>query len=142
VTGEQGEDPVAYPAEYKDFVLIPDDRPGVLARLGEAAGQAGINLEGVSAFTGQGKGIVHLLVADADEARRALSEAGFDVRAARDVLVLDIEDRPGALGEKSARLAEAGINIEQAYLATNNRVVFAVDDIEKAREVFASNRPG
>ncbi|MBW3578252.1 MAG: amino acid-binding protein [Actinobacteria bacterium] len=123
--------------EYKDFVLIPDDEPGVLARIGEAAGRGGVNLEGVSAFTGQGKGIVHILVTDAEEAQRVLADAGFDVRAARDVLVLDIEDRPGALGDKSRVLADAGVNIEQAYLATNNRVVFAVDDIRRARELFS-----
>ncbi len=65
-----------------------------------------------------------------------LADAGFEVRAARDVLVLDIEDVPGALGEKCETLADAGVNIEQSYLATNNRVVFAVDDIETARGLF------
>lgn len=122
--------------EFRDFVLIPDDEPGVLARLGEAAAEAGINLEGVSAFTGQGKGIVHVLVNDPESAQRALAEAGFDVRAARDVLVMPIEDRPGALGEFARKLADADINIEQAYLATDSRVVFAVDDVAKARELF------
>jgi hypothetical protein len=120
----------------KDFVLIPDDQPGVLARLGEAAGAAGINIEGVSAFTGQGKGVVHVLVPDAELALKALSEAGLDVRAARDVIVVDIEDRPGALGEFSRRLADENINVEQAYLATNNRLVLAVDDIARARELL------
>ena len=120
----------------KDFVLIPDDQPGVLARLGEAAGAAGINIEGVSAFTGQGKGVVHVLVPDAELALKALSEAGLDVRAARDVIVVDIEDRPGALGEFSRRLADENINVEQAYLATNNRLVLAVDDIDRARELL------
>jgi hypothetical protein len=117
----------------KDFVLIPDDQPGVLARLGEAAGAAGINIEGISAFTGEGKGVVHVLVPDAEEALRVLGEAGFNVRAARDVLVVDIEDRPGALGEACRKLADAGVNIQQAYLATGSRLVVAVDDLEAAR---------
>lgn len=120
----------------KDFVLIPDDQPGVLARLGEACGAAGINIEGVSAFTGEGKGVVHVLVPDAEHALQALSDAGLDVRAARDVIVRDITDEPGALGAFCRRLADAGVNIEQAYLATNGRVVFAVDDIAKAQEVI------
>jgi hypothetical protein len=118
---------------HKDFVLIPDDEPGVLARLGEAAGNAGINIEGISAFTGQGRGIVHVLVPDAEHALQALSEAGLDVRAARDVIVIDVEDRPGALGETCRKLADADVNIEQAYLATGTRLVVAVDDIDKAR---------
>lgn len=120
----------------KDFVLIPDDQPGVLARLGEAAGKAGINIEGISAFTGEGKGVVHVLVPDAEGALEALSQAGLNVRAARDVIVVDIEDKPGALGEFTRRLADADINVEQAYLATNNRLVLAVDDITKARELL------
>ncbi len=123
--------------EYKDFVLIPDDQPGVLARIGKACGDKGINLEGISAFTGQGKGIVHILVENAEEARQALADAGFDVRAARNVVVLPIEDRPGALGEMCAKLADAGVNIEQAYLATNNRAVFATGDHEKATEILS-----
>jgi hypothetical protein len=120
----------------KDFVLIPDDQPGVLARLGEAAGEAGINIEGISAFTGQGKGVVHVLVPDAELALKVLSDAGLDVRAARDVIVVDIDDHPGALGEFSRRLADEGINIEQAYLATQGRLVLAVDDIERARTLL------
>jgi hypothetical protein len=120
----------------RDFVLIPDDKPGVLARLGEAAGDAGINIEGISAFTGQGKGVVHVLVPDAERALEALSNAGLDVRAARDVLVIDIEDRPGELGRVCRRLAEANVNIEQAYLATGTRLVLAVDDLAKGREAL------
>ncbi|HEY8338978.1 MAG TPA: ACT domain-containing protein [Egibacteraceae bacterium] len=122
---------------HKDFVLIPDDQPGVLARLGEAAGRAGINIEGISAFTGQGKGVVHVLVPDAERALAVLAEAGLDVRAARDVLVIPVEDRPGALGEVCRRLADAGVNIEQAYLATGTRLVLAVDDLDAARSALA-----
>lgn len=123
---------------YKDFVLIPDDQPGVLARLGEACEAAGINIEGISAFTGEGKGVVHVLVPDADAALSALSEAGLDVRAARDVLVVDCPDTPGSMGRICRRLADAGLNIQQAYLATQNRLVVAVDDIERAREVVGA----
>jgi hypothetical protein len=121
---------------YKDFVLIPDDQPGVLARIGEALGAAGINIEGISAFTGEGKGLVHILVEDAEHALGVLSDAGFDVRAARDVLLLDIEDRPGAMGEACRKLADAEINIQQAYIAAGYKLVLAVDDIDRARALF------
>ncbi len=118
---------------HKDFVLIPDDQPGVLARMGEACGEAGINIEGLSAFTGQGKGVVHVLVPDAEHALEVLEAAGLDVRAARDVVVVDIPDRPGAMGAICRTVADAGINIEQAYLATGGRMVMVVDDVERAR---------
>ena len=124
----------------KDFVLIPDDEPGVLARIGETLGAAGVNLEGISAVTGEGKAIVHILVEDAEHALQVLADAGFDVRAARDVLLLDIDDRPGALGAACRRLADAEVNIQQAYIATGYRLVLAVDDIEAARALFPGGR--
>lgn len=118
---------------HADFVLIPDDEPGVLARLGEALGAAGIDIEGLSAFTGQGRGVVHVLVPDAEQALRVLRDAGLDVRAARQVIVVDVDHGPGALGMVARRLADAGVNIEQAYTAADNRLVFAVDDHDAAR---------
>ncbi len=122
---------------HKDFVLIPDDQPGVLARMGEIMGAAGINLEGLSAFTGQGKGVVHVLVNDPEGALRALSDAGMDVRAARDVVVVDMEDAPGALGRLCRKVSDAGINIEQAYIATGGRLVLVVDKVDEARALAA-----
>jgi hypothetical protein len=121
----------------KDLVIIPDDQPGVLARLGEAAGAASINIEAISAFTGQGKGIVHVLVDDADRALKVFTDAGFDVRAARRVAVADIPDSPGELGRACRALADAGVNIEQAYIAAGSKLVVACDDVDKAMVVLA-----
>jgi len=123
----------------RDLTLIPDDRPGVLARLGEVLGAAGISILGVSAFTGEGKGLVHVLVDDAQAAIDVLDGAGFEVRAAREVLAVPIEDRPGALGEACRRLADAGVNVEQAYTASASRLVLAVDDLAAARAALTTS---
>ena len=116
-----------------DLTVILEDRPGTLADLGEALGKAGINIEGGCGFPCEGKGVIHILVEDAAAARQAMEEAGIEVRGERQVLVLEIEDRPGALGEVSRRIANAGVNIDLAYQATNNRLVLGVDDLDKAR---------
>jgi hypothetical protein len=75
-------------------------------------------------------------VEDASAARRALEEIGIEVRRERQVLVLEIEDRPGALGEVSRRMANAGVNADLVYLATGTRLVLGVDDIDKARDAL------
>jgi hypothetical protein len=120
----------------RDLTLIPDDEPGVLARLGTAAGAAGLSIAGVSAFTGEGKGLVHVLVEDAERAIAVFTEAGFDVRISREPLLVPLEDRPGALGEVCGRLADAGVNVEQAYVASGPRLVLLVDDLDTARTVL------
>lgn len=117
----------------RDLVIVPDDQPGVLARLGEAAAGAGVNIEALSAFTGGGKGVVHLLVDDHEKALQVFDDAGFDVRAARRVCVAPLADRPGSMGEAARKLADAGINVEQAYIAANNQFVVVTDDIDGAK---------
>lgn len=120
----------------RDFTLVFDDRPGELALLGETAGAAGVNLQGMAAFTGDGKGFVHVLVDDdaATRFRAAMDQAGIGVADEREVLVVDLQHRPGTLGEVTRQLAEAGVNVDLAYTALGGvRVVFATDDLESAR---------
>ncbi|MGD0574657.1 MAG: ACT domain-containing protein [Anaerolineales bacterium] len=117
----------------KDLTIIMEDRPGSLATLGEALGRAGVNIEGVCAVTAQGKGEIHILVEDAVKAGGALRASGMQVLRETDVLVEDIRDRPGELGNIARRLAGAAVNIQVAYLATSTRLVVGVDNLEKAR---------
>ena len=120
----------------KDLTVILQNRPGELARLGEATGQAGVNIEGLAAFTGEGRGIIHLLFDDDDAAvaHQALEAAGMSVAYERDVLVIDINDRPGTLGEAARLLGDANVNIELAYSTFGGvRLVVASDDLESAR---------
>ena len=119
----------------KDLTVILEDRPGTLADLGEALGKAGINIEGACGLPCEGKGVIHILVEDTAAARRALEGIGLEVRGEREILILEVEDRPGALGDIARRIANAGVNIELGYLATNNRLVIGVDDLGKARSV-------
>jgi hypothetical protein len=119
-----------------DLTVVLQDRPGELARLGQATGEAGVNIQGMCAFTGEGRGIIHLLVDDAQVAvaRQALEEAGMGVADEREALVIDVEDRPGTLGELARSLGEAGVNIELAYTIFGGvKLVITTDDLDSAR---------
>jgi hypothetical protein len=118
-----------------DLEVILNDQPGELARLGEVTGQAGVNIEGLAAFTGDGKGVVHILVDDAVavRCRDALEAAGMGIADERQVLVVDIDDRPGTLGELTRQLADANVNIDLAYTVFGGvKVVIATEDVENA----------
>ena len=123
-----------------DLTVILEDRPGELAKLGESTGEAGVNVLGMCALTGEGKGFIHVLVdeAEANTAREALEAAGMGVADAREALVVDIQDRPGTLGEVARTLAEAGVNIELAYTTFGGvRLVVVTDDLRSARAALA-----
>jgi hypothetical protein len=124
----------------KDLTVVLQDRPGELARLGQATGSAGVNIQGMCAFTGEGRGVIHVLVDDpkASAARQALEDAGMGVADEREVLVVDIEDRPGTLGELARTLGEANVNIELAYTTFGGiKLVIATDDLESARAALS-----
>ena len=117
-----------------DLRVEADNSPGQLATISEELGKVGVNIDGFCAVANDGRGVLHLLVEDAGAARQALEGAGFAVAAEREALVLsDVEDRPGYLGEMAGRMASADVNIEVAYLGTGTRLVFGVADIDAAR---------
>jgi hypothetical protein len=124
----------------KDLTVMIEDRPGTLADLGEATGKAGVNIEGMCGFPSEGKGVIHVLVEDADATRRALEGAGLEVRDERDVLILrqgtDIVDRPGQTGEIMRRLADEAINVDLIYATWKGDVVMGADDLTKAAETL------
>jgi hypothetical protein len=120
----------------KDLTVALEDRPGQLASLGEALGKAGVNVEGMSAVTHEGRGIIHVLVEDAAAARAALEGAGIKVEGETEPLLIDMTadaDRPGALGEIARKIADAGVNVQVVYLATRTRGVMVTSDNAKAR---------
>ncbi|HJV04749.1 MAG TPA: amino acid-binding protein [Actinomycetota bacterium] len=116
-----------------DLTIQLENRPGELARAAEALGNAGVNIDGGCATTAGGSGEVHLLFEDAAPARQALEGAGISVSGEREALVVDAPNQPGELGRTARRLADAGVNIEAYYVSTGDRLVFCVDDVEKAR---------
>jgi hypothetical protein len=122
----------------QDLMFILPYQAGTLAKLTRALSEAGVNLHGASGQQFGPEGIIHLLVEDAAGAREAAARAGFVVRGEHEVIVADIEDRPGALAELLAPLAEAGIDVSLTYLATGSRLVIGVDDVDRAR---AAMRP-
>ena len=123
-----------------DLTVLLDDRAGQLAHMGEALGDAGVAIEGISATTSDGVGIVHVLVDNAMVAQNALILADIKVEGEADAVVIDLTaeeaSKPGTLGRLAGKVGAAGINVSVAYLATRDRVAFVTNDNERAREVL------
>ena len=114
-------------------VTLPEDRPGTLAAALRCVGDAGINLDGYAEIGG----VVHVLSPDLQAAHDCLQSHGFRIIQEQQVLLVAVEDEPGAAAGVFQRIAEAHINIRYSYLATGNRLVIAVDDTQQAFDVLA-----
>ena len=77
---------------------------------------------------------LHILVKHAEAAKHALALShGVTVSREREVVVVEVEDRPGVLADLTRRIAEAGVDLDLVYVATRNRVVFGAQDIAALR---------
>jgi hypothetical protein len=119
-----------------DLTIVLENRPGALASVGEALGKAGINIDGVCGFHCEGASVIHVLVEDADAARKAIEDSGLEVRAERSVLVLSVEDHVGELGRITRSIAKAGVNLDLVYLTMKGQLVIGADDLDKARSAL------
>jgi hypothetical protein len=128
-----------------DLTVILEHQPGELARLGEVTGEAGVSIRGLAAFTGDGRGVVRVLL-DGEavpRCRAALGRAGIweGIADEREVLVVDVEDRPMALGELTRQLADANVNVDLVLAV--NRILRLTWDFRgcQAARVYSLIRP-
>jgi len=118
-------------------IEVPD-RPGELAKLAAILGAARINIDAISAESAGGRSYVSLVVNEPVQAREALVKHGY-TSSSRTVLVVRVEDSPGALAALAKKLGDAGVDIVSAiHLGTVGgyaQLALGVDNIEKARSL-------
>jgi ACT domain-containing protein len=124
-----------------DLTISVDDRPGGLASVGEALGAAGINIEGLLGIGLEGRGIIHICVQDGAAAKAALEGAGIKVEGEAEAILgppVSGVEQPGTMGAMARAVADAGVNVRAAYLATGSRVVLVTDNNAKVMELMAN----
>jgi hypothetical protein len=120
-------------------VVLPN-KPGRLAEAAGVIGRHNVNIRAFAAVAAGKSDEVRFITDDADEAERALKEAGYKVRRS-EVVTLRLTNTPGELAVASEKLARAGINIDGAYIAASAdgerfEVIFEVVDLDGARAVL------
>ena len=118
------------------LALFLDNKPGTLARVCDALGKAGINIYAVSTSETVDYGVVRMVVSDPRQALLLFEEHGTLI-VDTEVLMVEGDNRPGALAAIAHKLANAGVNIEYLYCATapaarRGVLVLRVSDTKKA----------
>jgi len=121
--------------------IAMENVPGQLGRLCRIMTQTKVNIRGISIAEAADLSIIRLLVSDPEAAKRALRNAGVNF-VAQQVIVLDLEDRPGGLEFVAGRLGDAGINVQYLYGTADGidgkaKLVLKVVDMERAWQVLS-----
>src|SRR6188472_3220169 len=112
-----------------DLVIDIDNTPGALAEIAAAISDAGVNIAAATCVGAGDKAELHILVPHAEAAKHALAISHVGVSREREVVVVEVEDRPGVLADLTRKIAKAGVNLDLVYVATRNRVVFGAPDL-------------
>jgi hypothetical protein len=125
-----------------ELVVRLEHRPGTLAALSELLGANGVDIVALAVMATSGdEAIARMVVEPADTAVKVIGDAGARLERVHEVLVVTLDDEPGALGRYCRRLADAGINLEAVYVAGEDdgskQLVMAVSDLEAARRLQA-----
>jgi hypothetical protein len=116
-----------------DLTIDIENTPGALADVAAANSDAGVNIAAATCIGPGDRAELHILVPHAEAAKHLLAISHVGVTREREVVVVNVEDRPGVLADLARRVARAGVNLDLVYVATRNRVVFGSDDLAGLR---------
>jgi hypothetical protein len=119
-----------------DLTIDIENTPGALAQVAGAINDAGVNIAAATCVGPGDRAELHILVPHAEAARHLLAISHLAVSREREVVVVDVEDRPGVLADLTRKIARAGVNIDLVYVATRNRLVFGSGDLAALRDAL------
>ena len=127
-------------AVLKQITVFLENVPGRLATLCNTLENRGVNLQAMTTSEASEYGVVRMIVDDVDKATEALRQVDLPFSTV-DVLGIEVSDAPGALGKVAVQLADAGLNVDYAYVTVASRsgnalCVFKVADPGKAEEML------
>ena len=124
------------------FSIFLINKPGVLAGVTTALAKAKINIIALALMDSGEHGALRIVCDDPEKTRKVLGKA-HDRWTESEVLVLELENKPGAFAGVSERLAINHVNITYAYSTGGapggkTTAVFKLGDIKKAQRVLKS----
>jgi hypothetical protein len=128
-------------AAIKQISIFVENKPGRIAGVAKALGDAGVNIRALTIAEAGDFGVVRMVVDDTERGYTALREKGFMV-SETDVLAVEIKDVPGGLYEIADTLGMNNINVEYAYAfvtakAERAMLILRVDDVKRATQVLS-----
>ncbi len=126
----------------KQLSIFLENRPGGLARICGTLAEAGVNILALSIHDTVDHAIVRLLADRPVKALLLLEQHGLYILES-DVIVMELDNRPGALAEAAQKLAHADINIQYAYCTATDRqgsgcLILRTDEMDRTIELLSA----
>jgi len=126
--------------KVEQIAIFLENRSGRLAEITGILAGKGINIRAMSLADTSDFGILRLIVNDTENARKVLKENGFTV-GSTNVVVAEVQDKPGGLANVLQIIKKADLNIEYMYAFTQKSgetglIIFRFEKIDAAIDVL------
>ena len=120
-----------------DLVIEIENTAGALAQVAAAISDAGVNISAATCIGPGDRAELHILVPHAEAVKHMLAISHrVSITREREVVVVEVDDRPGVLADLTRKIARAGVDLDLVYIATRNRVVFGAHDLDALRSAL------
>ncbi len=123
----------------QQLTVIMENRTGAIAEVTGVLAKANINITQMNVDGLEKNGVIHLGVDEFDRALEVLREGGYQV-VPEEVLLVEVEDKPGGLASLAVTLAEAKVNVRSIRIVKreDGKCLCAIvpEPIEIARAVL------
>jgi hypothetical protein len=125
-----------------ELLIHTENKVGVLDEISGLIADSGANIENICAYTMGARADFFILTDDNDKAEKKLTGKGYRIEK-REVIVVGLWNRPGALSHAARLFKEKGINLQTVYGTSSPKgerttIIFCAEDNQKASEVFDS----
>lgn len=126
----------------KEIVLTVPNKVGVMAKISKALADKGINIEAVAGYAkSDAEAEVMIVAGKAVAGLDKLDLGGRVSMKERDILLLELENKPGVIKEVTEKLAAGGVNIKYLYgtacaSGCPSRLVLSTGDDQKALSIL------
>ena len=125
----------------KEVVVNITNRIGILADISKILADHGINIEAISGYATTNEAKLMFVTEDNQRASDALIKAGYKGARENPVVIVELEDKPGALRHITTKLAAENIDIRYIYGTACSeklpaKLVLSTSNDEKALLIF------
>ena len=126
--------------KISELYVLLENSPGTVGELARVLKKKGVSIYAIGLFIDTAR----LHVSDPELARQVMQDQGYQVEL-RDVLHIDVPNKPGVLMELTQKLGNAGININHLYGAMGKSqergiLIIEVDNIQLALDIFKNHQ--
>jgi len=101
----------------RELAVKTENKVGVLAEVTSLIANAGVNIQAICAYAMEKEAYFMIVTEDNKKAEALLKKAGYEVTES-EIILVDLENKPGALEGIASKLKDANIDLNYIYGTT------------------------